>query len=615
MYLKRKSPLRFAYISPWLLAAAVGLLVLIILTFALNNIKREKRLMTAAMLQKASTLMRVIQSGAKSSYLRDIRRGLWHQEPWSSHVQRIIEHLIDDPKISYLAVVDAKGHVIAHNDLTLLGNTLPLQTVPEPSLDQRTTKLVYQVQRSSENKRIFEVIQRYIPFDPVVRLGDVPFFDGLRKQLWPEVSVERPAPSEMNTSVTGQVFFLVVGLDMADYDSSLKQLYFQLAVLSVAMLLVGIGGWLSLTAVQGYRGTRRVLNEVRAFTALLVAKLPVGIIATDAGGLLSNINKAAEEMLAVNGEKIRGCLPGQALPSQLADLFVAESGLASAGIKQEVELNVKSANLVLFCHHLAIRDQEGKYRGQVLLLSNLTEFKLMERQLLEHERLAAIGRMAAGVAHEVRNPLSSIKGLALLLQNKFDPQSQDNRSAQLLIKEVERLNRTVSELLDFTRPAVMDVTSVDLESLVKEELLLLDPDFKAAGITIDLVTVSNSPVIRGDRDRLGQLLLNLFLNSIQAMEEGGKLLVTLGDGPSGQVEIHVEDNGVGMDDGDVRQAFFPYFTTKSKGSGIGLAISQKIVTDHGGTIEIQSSRDTGTVVSVLLPIFGPGESKDEVPLA
>jgi two-component system sensor histidine kinase HydH len=320
-------------------------------------------------------------------------------------------------------------------------------------------------------------------------------------------------------------------------------------------------------------------------------------------------------MLAVNGEKIRGCLPGQALPSQLADLFVAESGLASAGIKQEVELNVKNANLVLFCHHLAIRDQEGKYRGQVLLLSNLTEFKLMERQLLEHERLAAIGRMAAGVAHEVRNPLSSIKGLALLLQNKFDPQSQDNRSAQLLIKEVERLNRTVSELLDFTRPAVMDVTSVDLESLVKEELLLLDPDFKAAGITIDLVTVSNSPVIRGDRDRLGQLLLNLFLNSIQAMEEGGKLLVTLGDGPSGQVEIHVEDNGVGMDDGDVRQAFFPYFTTKSKGSGIGLAISQKIVTDHGGTIGIQSSRDTGTVVSVLLPIFGPGESKDEVPLA
>jgi two-component system sensor histidine kinase HydH len=237
----------------------------------------------------------------------------------------------------------------------------------------------------------------------------------------------------------------------------------------------------------------------------------------------------------------------------------------------------------------------------------MTELKNLEKEMRENERLAAVGRMAAGVAHEVRNPLSSIKGLALLLQRKFVQKSNEHETATLLIQEVERMNRTISELLSFTRPAPLELAKVDVRVLLERQIRLLDADGASDNIIFHLEIGSDLQSIAADRDRLNQVLMNIILNGVQAMENGGELAIKAWNNSDNHtVIITVTDSGAGMDKETLSQVFFPYFTTKSSGTGIGLALSQKVIADHGGTIYLTSVLGQGTVVTIELPqYFGP----------
>jgi two-component system sensor histidine kinase HydH len=228
----------------------------------------------------------------------------------------------------------------------------------------------------------------------------------------------------------------------------------------------------------------------------------------------------------------------------------------------------------------------------------------------ESERLAAVGRMAAGVAHEVRNPLSSIKGLALLLKGKFSENSNERETAGLLVEQVERMNRTVSELLSFARPAPLSLQKVSLNEFLNDILRLIDTDARSNNIQTHLELAPDLQDIAADPDRLNQVFINLLLNGVQAMESGGELIVTAKNGSDDKtVEIKVHDNGCGISQEHIPQLFYPYFTTKATGTGIGLAISQKIINDHKGSIKIDSVEGSGTTVTVVLPV---NKSSEEV---
>ena len=221
----------------------------------------------------------------------------------------------------------------------------------------------------------------------------------------------------------------------------------------------------------------------------------------------------------------------------------------------------------------------------------------------ENERLAAVGRMAAGVAHEVRNPLSSIKGLALLLKGKFSRESREFETTGLLIQEVERMNRTISELLSFARPASLDLQQVDVQELLSETLELVAADMASEHIHTSLHCERNLPPVSADRDRLSQVFINIMLNGVQAMEHGGTLEITARKSGSGKrIKLQFRDSGKGIQPEQLSQVFFPYFTTKKEGTGIGLAISQKIIVDHGGSIRVESEPGRGTTVFVDLPV-------------
>ena len=209
----------------------------------------------------------------------------------------------------------------------------------------------------------------------------------------------------------------------------------------------------------------------------------------------------------------------------------------------------------------------------------------------ERERLASLGQMAAGLAHEIRNPLGSIKGAAQVLQ----PIVQETNDASIkeflniIVEEVDRLNKIVSQFLDYARPYRGDPKPLDINDAVRKTLALMEKEGGHTGIEISTALFEGLPQVRADAEQLRQVFLNLSINAIQAMPQGGKLAVssslrrsTLRGATAAFLEVRFRDTGVGITAGDLKNLFIPFFTTKEKGTGLGLPISQRIVENHGG---------------------------------
>ena len=249
---------------------------------------------------------------------------------------------------------------------------------------------------------------------------------------------------------------------------------------------------------------------------------------------------------------------------------------------------------------LSIVESEGAPAGVMLLIQDLSQVKSLEEELRRSERMAALGKMAAGVAHELRNPLSSIKGLAILLKSRFQEKSPDQETADILVQEVERLNRSIGELLDYARPQKLIKEDVHPEEVVRKTVSLIRMDAESVGVRVEIRMEDDLPLVLADQDKLNQVFLNLFLNSIQAMEHGGRLDIRVAT-QGRNVLFTVKDTGCGVNKEDMPRVFDPYFTTKPEGTGLGLAMSVKIIEEHGGTMTFESEPDVGTTVVVSLP--------------
>jgi len=240
----------------------------------------------------------------------------------------------------------------------------------------------------------------------------------------------------------------------------------------------------------------------------------------------------------------------------------------------------------------------------LVLLRDLREVRRLEAEVRRREKLAAVGNLAAGVAHEIRNPLSSIRGYAAYFGAKFPPGSEDRQAADIMVREVDRLNRVISELIEFARPSDLRRRPVQLADLAAHAARLTRPDAMARGVTVDLAAAADGPEILADPDRLTQALLNLCLNAIQAMEAGGVMRLSTGMAPDGRAFIEVADTGSGIDPAERDRAFDPYYTTKPRGTGLGLPIAHKIIVAHGGEIRLSKRPEGGTSAMVYLPVGG-----------
>jgi signal transduction histidine kinase len=245
--------------------------------------------------------------------------------------------------------------------------------------------------------------------------------------------------------------------------------------------------------------------------------------------------------------------------------------------------------------------------------------KLYDR-MKERDRLAALGQMAAGLAHEIRNPLGAIKGAAQLLlpptgEVPVEPPPQSGEFLGIIVEEANRLNRVVSQFLDYARPLRGDQHSLDVNEVVRKSAQLITPNDipERPPVEVVLTLAEDLPKVRADAEQLRQVFLNLALNAVQAMEKGGRLTVSTQMRKNGrrgmptQVEIRFRDTGPGIPEKVQKNLFIPFYTTKEKGTGLGLPISQRIIEGHGGTIEVRSRVGAGATFTVVLPI-ADGES-------
>ena len=269
-----------------------------------------------------------------------------------------------------------------------------------------------------------------------------------------------------------------------------------------------------------------------------------------------------------------------------------------------------------------VLDGTGQRIGSLLLMRDLSDMRRLESEIRRREKLAAMGDLAAGVAHELRNPLSSIKGYATYFGSLFAADSEERSAAKVMVNEVDRLNRVITDLIGLARPSDVAPRPVDVATLVEHGLRLVRQDARAKGIDVLLdvavpaATGQQQPLLAPlDPDRFTQALLNICLNAMEAMEQGGTLSVRLAPEGQHRLRITVTDTGHGMDAERMARIFDPYFTTKSQGTGLGLAIVLKIVEAHGGTVSVQSQPGKGTAFNITLPASPATTLQPEAPRA
>ena len=260
-------------------------------------------------------------------------------------------------------------------------------------------------------------------------------------------------------------------------------------------------------------------------------------------------------------------------------------------------------------------DEIELFRGVATSIGVTLQNSQVYERMKERDRLAALGQMAAGLAHEIRNPLGAIKGAAQFLQPTAGgpPMGADPAGTKeflnIIVEEVNRLNKIVSQFLDYARPYRGEQRQLEVNDVIRKTLQLLAKESEGKGIEVVPTLVDGLPPVRADAEQLLQVFLNLALNAVQAMPDGGRLFVsssirraTRRGVAAAFLEVRFRDTGVGIPPGDLRSLFIPFFTTKEKGTGLGLPISQRIIENHGGTIEVRSQAGTGATFTVLLPV-------------
>ncbi len=355
------------------------------------------------------------------------------------------------------------------------------------------------------------------------------------------------------------------------------------------------------------------LAEVQAYYEDLLSSLQDGVIILDRRCRVTSINQAAEELTGFARSQIVGRTLADVFPPPAPLAGLAEKTMTMGRNHADFDAALVRADGVPVTVSAAVSlvsDPAGEGRGIVLVLRDLSRVRELEGRVRRSDRLAALGVLAAGVAHEVRNPLVGIRGSAQLLEREPGFPSELREFTGVIIRQVDRLNRIVDGLLAFAGERPLALQPCNVHQILEEALHLEEPARRAARITLTRRYDPELPAVAGDPDRLLQVFLNLARNGAEAMAAtGGELSVhtrferaapQCGGRAAALVEI--TDRGGGIPPEIQAQLFNPFFTTKDGGTGLGLPITLRIVEEHGGTIEVQSRAGEGTTFRVLLPL-------------
>jgi PAS domain S-box-containing protein len=383
-----------------------------------------------------------------------------------------------------------------------------------------------------------------------------------------------------------------------------------------ALLVLAVIGIVMFTTYLKQQSIAQNFEQVKSLMRNILESIPTGVLTLDARGAVTSLNGAGERLLGLRAPTIRGRRIGDVLQGvpELTDWILA--ALAGDRLLTEQDFSLADAGRQVKVRASAsdLRGESGQTHGLVVLLRDITEMGKLEAQLRRSDKLAALGTLSAGVAHEVMNPLHAL-GLNLhLLQSELGAAAPDGSSVRgyldVLRSELQRLHRIVENFLRFAKPAVPEVKPVDIVSLVERVLGLVGFEAANDGVRIETHLDPELPSLLGDEGQLSQVFLNVIMNALQAMPDGGSITVTTrSDGD--WAEVAVKDTGPGIADAVLPHVFDPYFTTRPSGIGLGLAIAHRIVQGHQGSLDVESHVGSGTTMIIRLPLSGPARRSEE----
>ncbi|MBK8303254.1 MAG: PAS domain S-box protein [Chloracidobacterium sp.] len=351
--------------------------------------------------------------------------------------------------------------------------------------------------------------------------------------------------------------------------------------------------------------TAKTLANLRVVHERIVESIRSGLITTDLDGNIYTFNAAATEITGYRLDELQGKPISKIFGDihEQTDLSLSAAGNGEQLPRFETDLLTPEGFAVRIGFSVSLLfSEENEASGLIITFQDLTEIRSMEESVRRKDRLAAVGRVAAGLAHEIRNPLGAMRGAIQVLESNTDRTPIQTGLMDIVLRESDRLNSIITNFLSYARPAAVDFAETDVSEAIKDTLTLLkhSPDVQENHILKD--DIGTDPIIiSADSAQLKQIFWNLARNAIQAMPDGGELSVSLSLIPNNRIRIIFEDTGKGMSQEQVEQLFEPFSNSTSGGTGLGLSIVYQIVKDHNGAINVRSLEGKGTTITVELP--------------
>jgi two-component system sensor histidine kinase HydH len=545
-----------------ILSTVLTLLILLAIS-TYRNYDRERQRMEEFLFQQGVNIIHGLEAGA--------RAGMMHRLWQENHLEALVEEVARSADLARVTIIGADGRVLADSKPQDVGEQIVPDLVPLGKI------LADFKARGWRRGDIYIVAKRFVP------IGGM----GMMRR---GILHGRSSAAPPRVAVVEMMLKPYLEAQRADVRHAL--------LMALLLLVLGSASFYFIFVVQNLHLVRRTLRSMTSYVGHVVEHMPDGLVSVNAEGEVLRINGRARTLLHLPQDAV-----GQdvdQLDPRLGTVF-REAAAGKRVLEREISWTVsEDSTLPLAVSASRVTGKDGEDLGVVILLRDLQEVKALRAQVQRSERLAALGQLAAGVAHEIRNPLSSIRGFAQFFQKRLPAESEERGYAEVMVHEVDRLNRVINNLLDFAGPKEPVLREIHPRALVEHAVALLAREAETRGIRIDLQ--GETPAVSMDPDQMTQAVLNLLLNAMEAMTEGGTIRVTIETDRAGRGWVlAVEDSGPGIPTADLEQLFNPFFTTKKRGTGLGLAIVHRIVENHGGTIEVESRPGGGSRFVLRFP--------------
>jgi len=553
--------------------AALGLLgataiLVVILTFStLQNINRAQQLMESFLRDRGETIVNSIEASNRASL-----QMMMHHMTGLNPVHSLLTENSREKDIQFIIIYDQNGTI-----LDKAGETAQVYFPEEELADLRQPG----VEKTHLNRET-----------GVFTYTKVLLSQNSLHQLF----LQSKAMDDSSQQLASENKIISIGLRTDEFKKASRQDFRHTFFMGAILLLVGAAGIYAYYLYQRMRVTSANLTNMQLYTDSILESIPISLITLDANDRIVSCNQNTENLVQLSQDDLIGKNIFTVLGGSSEDI----ERCCAAMLEQQTNMTRDDGKIIplnITCSPLLSNEDEKI--GKVVVMRDMTSIRNMELQLERSRRMAALGKMAAGIAHEIRNPLGTLRGFAQYFGAQPQLGEDGKAYSELMISEIDRLNHNVSGLLQLSRTRAPEKQLVSLDELFAKTGSLLKADIDNHKIQFAVQTDSNL-TLRLDPDLILQVLLNLVKNSFNATKDGGMISLTAEE-YAHDIGIIVEDTGRGMSESEQERMFDPFYSATKTGTGLGLAISHQIVEQHQGRFEVKTEPGKGTKITVRLP--------------